>query len=66
MEHPVREEKVAAVTALYNSMGIRELCEQKIAYYTGLANESLAKVSVPDERKELLRQYALELMCRQK
>lgn len=66
MEHPVREEKVAAVTTLFNSMGIRELCEQKIAYYTGLANDSLAKVNVPDERKEPLRQYALELMCRQK
>ena len=66
MRQPCREEKVAAVTALYNEIGIRELCEEKIAYYTDLANESLAKVMVPEERKQELRQYALELMRRQK
>lgn len=60
-----RNEKVAAVTKLYDEIGIRQLCEQKMedCYQRGL--EYLAKVSVPEERKGELKHYAADLMNRQ-
>ena len=61
-----REVKVAAVTRLYDEIGIRQLCEEKINYYFEQAAQYLAKVSVPDERKQALRQYMHELLHRNK
>lgn len=61
-----REVKVAAVTRLYDEIGIRQLCEEKINYYFQQAAHYLAKVSVPDERKQALRQYMEELLHRNK
>lgn len=61
-----REEKVAAVTRLYDEIGIRQLCEEKINFYFGQAAQYLAKVSVPEERKQALRQYMDELLHRDK
>ena len=60
-----RNEKVAAVTRLYDEIGIRELCERKMeeCYQQGL--EYLAKVDVPEERKSELKAYAADLMNRQ-
>ena len=61
-----REVKVAAVTRLYDEIGIRQLCEEKINYYFEQAAQYLAKVSVPEERKQALRQYMHELLHRNK
>lgn len=61
-----REEKVAAVTRLYDEIGIRQLCEEKINFYFEEAAQYLAKVSVPEERKQALRQYMDELLHRDK
>ena len=61
-----REEKVAAVTSLYDDIGIRQLCEEKINFYFGQAAQYLAKISVPEERKQTLRQYMDELLHRNK
>ena len=58
------EAKVRAVTALYDAIGIKELCHRKIESYFHAAEECLAKVSVPDERKQELRNFALSLMGR--
>ncbi len=58
------EEKVKAVTSLYDAIGIKELCRQKIESYFRAANECLNKVDVPDDRKSVLREYALSLMGR--
>ncbi len=58
------EEKIAAVTALYNQSGVKELCEQKIAVYSKLATESLAAVTVDAGRKQALRQLEESLMHR--
>ena len=58
------EEKVRAVTALYDAIGIKELCHRKIESYFHAAEECLAKVAVPDERKQQLRNFALSLMGR--
>ena len=61
-----REEKVRAVTALYDQIGIRQLCEQKINYYFDECRKYLAKVSVGDERKQMLLDYTDEMMKRKK
>ena len=61
-----REVKVAEVTRLYDEIGIRQLCEEKINYYFEQAAQYLAKVSVPEERKQALRQYMHELLHRNK
>ena len=60
-----RNEKVAAVTKLYNEIGIRKLCEQKIEQYYQESLVYLAKVSVSDERKAEIKAYAAEMMKRQ-
>ena len=61
-----RDVKVAAVTRLYDEIGIRQLCEERINYYFDQAAQYLAKVNVPDERKLALRQYMDELLHRNK
>ena len=61
-----RDVKVAAVTRLYDGIGIRQLCEEKINYYFDQAAQYLAKVGVAEERKQSLRQYMDELLHRNK
>lgn len=61
-----RQEKVAAVTRLYDEIGIRQLCEEKINDYFQQAAESLDKVGVDGERKQMLRQYMDQLLHRNK
>ncbi len=61
-----RQEKVAAVTRLYNEIGIRELCEAKINYYFEQARQTLNAVQVPEYRKTPLREYMKELLHRNK
>ena len=61
-----REEKVRAVTALYDEIGIRQLCEEKINYYFTECRKYLAKVNVSEERKQLLLNYTDEMMKRKK
>ena len=61
-----RAEKVAAVTRLYDEIGIRQLCEEKINCYFEQGKQLLEKVNVPAERKEVLRQYTNAMMHREK
>jgi len=60
-----RNEKVAAVTQLYNEIGIRKLCEQKIEQYYQESLVYLNKVSVSEERKAEIKAYAADMMKRQ-
>jgi len=60
-----RNEKVKAVTKLYDEIGIRQLCERKMDEYYDRALEYLAKVKVSEERKKELKAYAAEMMTRQ-
>ena len=60
-----REEKVKAVTRLYDEIGIRALCEQKMEACYALAQEYMDKVSVAEERKAELKAYAAAMMKRQ-
>ncbi|MBQ8969145.1 MAG: polyprenyl synthetase family protein [Bacteroidaceae bacterium] len=57
--------KIQAVTRLYNEIGIPRMARQKIEHYYQLAEQSLAKVSLPEERKRPLWQYAQEMLNRQ-
>ena len=60
-----RNEKVKAVTELYNEIGIRKLCEQKIEQYYQESLVYLGKINLPEERKAELKAYAAEMMKRQ-
>lgn len=60
-----RKEKVAAVTRLYNEMGIDALAQEKIAYYFEQSKKYLDAVSVDPARKEVLKKYAQKMMKRQ-
>ena len=62
----VRDEKVAAVTRLYDEIGIRRLCEEKINFYFEQARQTLAEVNVAEERKLSLSNYMDELLHRNK
>ena len=60
------EEKIKAVTALYTKIGVDRMAQERMnAYYTE-AKACLDKVDMPEERKQVLREIALELMGRQK
>jgi len=65
-KNPDRKEKVAAVTRLYDEIGIRQLCETKINDYFDQARRTLDLVNVGDERKQPLRQYMDEMLHRDK
>lgn len=58
------EEKIAAVTELYDKIGIRALCDEKIRFYFERAREILDKVNLPEERKEPLWEMAQSLLNR--
>ncbi len=60
-----RNEKVDAVTHLYNEIGIDQLAQDKIAYYFAQSKKFLDAVNVPEEKKEELRKYAQKMMKRQ-
>jgi geranylgeranyl diphosphate synthase type II len=58
------QEKIAAVTRLYNKMGIDRLALAKIEHYFDESRKYLADVSVPDDRKRELSTYAERMMHR--
>lgn len=59
------QEKIAAVTDLYNQIGVRGMAEAKINDYFNAAFTCLQAVNLPAERKEPLRTLALSLLGRQ-
>lgn len=59
-----REEKVAAVTRLYNEIGVDKLALNKIAYYFDESKKYLDAVKVEEDKKTVLRQYAERMMSR--
>lgn len=59
-----RQEKIAAVTALYDEIGIKQLCEEKINYYFEQSRQYLDLVQLPEERKQSLREFSDQLMHR--
>lgn len=61
-----RNEKVAAVTALYNKLGIDRMAQEKIEYYFAESEKFLDAVSVNANRKAELKEYAARMMKRNK
>lgn len=59
-----RDEKVCAMTELYNKIGIDKLAQQKILSYFKASKRYLDEVSVAEERKSELRKYAESMMDR--
>lgn len=60
------EEKVTAVTEIYNSLGIRELTQSKVSAYFEDSANALRELDLPEERKGLVQNYADWLMARDK
>ncbi len=60
-----RQEKVEAVTRLYNEIGVDKMAQERIAYYFEQSKRYLDAVSVAPERKQQLQQYAQRMMKRQ-
>ena len=61
-----REEKVKAVTAIYNKLGIDRLAKEKMESYYQQALQAMAKVKVAEEKKAPLLAYAAKMMKREK
>lgn len=59
------DEKIKAVTALYDDIDVRSLCEDRISHYTLLAETNLNMVKVPEEKKLPLLDEMNKLMFRE-
>ncbi len=59
------KEKIAAVTRIYNEIGIDRLAMEKIKFYFNESKKYLNAVSVAPERKAELAKYTAEMMKRQ-
>ena len=59
------QEKIAAVTDIYNKVGIKQLAEEAIRHYFEESRTHLARVAVDDSRKAVLTQYTDAMMKRQ-
>ena len=59
-------EKIAAVTEIYNRLGIDNLAEQRIKEYFEQSRQHLDELSVSDDRKAVLREYTERMMNRKK
>lgn len=58
------QEKIAAVTALYNRLGVEATARQKMESFFDLSMQALDSVRVAEEKKAELRRVAKELMNR--
>lgn len=62
--HFNEDEKIAAVTRIYNELGIKQICEKKIEDLFAQAISDLERVRVAPEKKEGLKKFANNLMGR--
>lgn len=61
-----KAEKIAAVTAIYDEIGIRGLCERKINHFFGESEHYLDLVDISAGRKAELRRFTAQMMKREK
>ncbi len=61
-----RNEKIKAVTGIYDKLGIGKLAKQRMEYYYQEALRHLDAVSVPESNKAQLREFAANMMKREK
>jgi geranylgeranyl diphosphate synthase type II len=57
--------KINAVTSVYNRLGVKAICEDKMQFFYNKGIENLEKVSVSENKKQELRNLAEKLMLRQ-
>lgn len=60
----VAEEKIAAVTEIYNQVGIKKMAEDKVDYYFGNAMAILKEIKLEDVVKQPLRDLADAMLTR--
>lgn len=58
------ENKILAVTSLYNKLGVKQICEDKMQFFYSKAVANLENVSVLENKKQELRNIADKLMFR--
>jgi len=58
-------EKIKAITSLYDTLGVKTICEDKMQYFYSKAIANLKEVSVLENKKQELRNLAEKLMFRQ-
>ena len=58
-------QKIQAVTSIYNKLGVKRICEEKMYFFYESAIANLEKVSVSDTNKQELRNLAEKLMLRE-
>lgn len=58
------QQKINQVTAIYNQLGVREVCEGVMNNYTNIALAELDKINVSDEKKLILTDLARKLLAR--
>lgn len=58
-------EKVSAITAIYNSLGVRTSAENEVQYYAEKAFNALENIKLAVTAKDYLRQFADSLMIRE-
>ncbi len=59
-----KEEKIAAVTGLYNELSVKQICEEAVASYTHKALECLNRIPLDEAKKQPLKDLALSLITR--
>ena len=64
MNTPDADKKIAAVTRLYNDIGVNKMAEKKIAHYFDNSRQYLDAVAVAPERKAELVAYVSRMMKR--
>lgn len=66
MDNPAcdADEKVAFFTNMYNTLGVKEVCEQRIAALFAKCDTYLENLSVPAERKTALKSFVDSLLNR--
>jgi geranylgeranyl diphosphate synthase type II len=57
-------EKIAAVTALYDEIGVGQMCQAKAEALHAEGFAVLDSVALPEERKQVLREYACSMLNR--
>ena len=61
---PDPQEKIKAVTDIYNQLGIAQLAQAKIEHYFAESRQYLDRVGVPAEQKQVLTDYTNRMMNR--
>ena len=63
-KHCEPAEKIAAVTALYDEIGVGQMCQAKAEALHAEGFAVLDSIALPEERKQVLREYACSMLNR--